>query len=377
MRTVTAALGAAIVFLILAAPRPLVREEQQRGRLTDQELERLSLKLSEAPGYFDTDNLISNEISYVHVIPRLKEITQEGQAYLGVGPDQNFTYIVHVQPAFAMIIDVRRDNLLQHLYFKQIIEASKDRWQYLSYLFGKQSPVGFRPDSSVDVHALVQYFERLSSDRDLFERNFLKIFSAIRKRFPRLTQDEDRTTFYEIALAFFEENLQLRFRSHGRLPRPNYPTYEQLITEKDYTGEVKHYLNSESDFQFLRKMQSENRIVPLIGDFAGQKAIRRVGEYLRKQGYVVSAFYVSNVEFYLFQTGRFPIFIENLSHLAIDQNSVVIRSYFDYRGRHPETRPGYYVTSLLQKLENFLELHQRRPYRNYWDVVTRDYVANP
>ncbi|MDA2933618.1 hypothetical protein MYX82_04685, partial [Acidobacteria bacterium AH-259-D05] len=365
---------AAIVLLILTAFHPFAIEEQKPGPLTDQELEDLSLEVSEAPGYFDTDNLISNEISYVHVIPRLKEVTQEGQAYLGVGPDQNFTYIVHVRPAFSMIIDLRRDNLLQHLYFKQIIEASANRWQYLSYLFGKKFPNGFRPDPSADGTALVEYFRGFSSDRDLFEMNFLKIWSAIRRRFPRLIPDEDRTTFHEIALAFFEENLQLRFRGHGRPPRAYYPTYEQLITEKDHAGEVKHYLNSQTGFQFLKRMQSENRIVPIIGDFAGHKAVRKIGDYLRNQGYVVSAFYLSNVEFYLFQKGTFPVFLENLSHLPMDRTSVVIRSYFNYRRSHPETRSGYSATSILQRLETFLTLHQEKPYRDYWDLVTRDYI---
>jgi hypothetical protein len=47
--------------------------------------------LSEAPGYFDTDNLISNERSYLDVIPALKARGVHGGGYIGVGPDQNFS----------------------------------------------------------------------------------------------------------------------------------------------------------------------------------------------------------------------------------------------------------------------------------------------
>ncbi len=276
-RGLTVALCALILFLIIGLFRPPQTEAEEVPTLADQEFERLSLQLSEEPGYFDTDNLISNEISYQQVLPKLKGITRAGQVYLGVGPDQNFTYIVQIRPATAIIIDLRRDNLLQHLYFKQVIEASKDRWQYLSLLFGKESPQDFRPDPSADVNRLVQHFRSLSSDQDFFERNFLKAWSSIQRRFPRLTREEDRDTIHAIAATFFKENLQLKFRSYGRRARPHYPTYEQLMTQTDSSGEMRNYLNSESDFKFLRKMQLENRIVPVIGDLAGQKAMRNVG----------------------------------------------------------------------------------------------------
>jgi len=365
-----------MVLFIVAAFYPFGVQEPQFTSLTDQEFEQVSLALSEAPGYFDTDNLISNEISYVHVIPKLKEVTRAGGAYLGVGPDQNFTYMVHVQPAFAVIIDLRRDNLLQHLYFKQIVESSVDRWQYLSYLFGKKIPSEFHADARADVRTLTEHFRNFSSDPEFFEENFREIWSSLRARFPRLTRDEDRTTVYDIALAFFEENLQLTFRSHGRQSRPYYPTYEQLITEEDDQGGLNHYLNSESGFRFLKQIQSRNQVVPVIGGFAGPKTVRSVAEYLRSRSYRVSAFYLSNVESYLFQDGRFAVFVDNLSHLPVDRNSVMIRSYFNYRYLHPQTRSGYVVTSILQRLENFLQLHDERPYRNYWDVVSRDFISN-
>ena len=374
LRGLSVALCVLILFLIVGLFQLSQTEAEEVSTLADQEFERLSLELSEEPGYFDTDNLISNEISYQQVLPRLKEVTRAGQVYLGVGPDQNFTYIVQVRPATAIIIDLRRDNLLQHLYFKQVIEASKDRWQYLSLLFGKESPQDFRPDPSADVNRLVQHFRNLPSDQDFFEQNFLKAWSSIRKRFPRLTREEDRDFFHAIAAAFVKENLKLRFRSHGRRPRPQYPTYEQLMTQTDSSGEMRNYLNSENDFQFLRKMQLENRIVPVIGDLAGQKAMTDVGKYLKKQGSMVAAFYVSNVEFYLFGDGRFPLFLENVKNLPVDANSVLIRSVFNHWQRHSETLPGYYVTTLMQRIDGLLELHQERPYRDYWDVVTTDYI---
>ena len=77
---------------------------------------------SEPGGYFDTDNLISNESSYLQVVPELRRAGISGGAYLGVGPDQNFTYIAEIRPAIAFIVDIRRDNLLLHLLFKALFQ---------------------------------------------------------------------------------------------------------------------------------------------------------------------------------------------------------------------------------------------------------------
>src|SRR5262245_31633266 len=80
----------------------------------------LSARLSEPGGYFDSDNLISNETSYLHVLGKLREFNVTNGVYIGVGPDQNFTYIAKIRPRMAIIIDIRRDNLLQHLLFKSL-----------------------------------------------------------------------------------------------------------------------------------------------------------------------------------------------------------------------------------------------------------------
>lgn len=339
----------------------------------DSKLETLILELSEPSSYFDTDNLLSNESSYLQVVEQLREITKPGQAYLGVGPDQNFTYIVHARPALALLVDVRRDNLLLHLYFKELLETSADRWQYLSGLFGKPLPTDHHLEKTADAALLADYLSRVPSSHDFFEETFSKLWSSIHRRFPKLTKEEDQDTAYTIARRFYEEDLQLRYRSHGRRPRLHYPTYQQLMTST-YRGWIGHYLNSDSDYQFLKRMQAENRIIPVVGDLGGSKTLRGIGSYLKQRRLSVSAFYVSNVEFYLFRDGKFSDFQRNLSTLPISSNSLIVRSYFNYHRKHPETLPGYFVTSLVQKIGNFLKLNGERPYRDYWDVVTRDYL---
>src|SRR5215210_2847962 len=121
-------------------------------------------RLSEEGGDFDTDNLISNERSYLDVIPALKAAGVSGGAYIGVGPDQNFSYIAQIRPAVAFIVDIRRDNLLLHLLFKALFSLSRTRVEYLALLFGRAVPadlLGWR-DSPID--RLVQYINRPALD---------------------------------------------------------------------------------------------------------------------------------------------------------------------------------------------------------------------
>ena len=96
--------------------------------------------LSEPPGYFDTDNLISNERSYLDVVPELKARRVKGGVYIGVGPDQNFSYIARIRPSVAFIIDLRRDNLLLHLLFKALFTRAQTRVEYLTMLTGRAPP---------------------------------------------------------------------------------------------------------------------------------------------------------------------------------------------------------------------------------------------
>src|SRR6188508_1159289 len=63
------------------------------ARLSDQEFWRLSSTFSEPNGFFRSDNLLSNESGYQYIVPDLIAATKSGRVYLGVGPEQNFTYI--------------------------------------------------------------------------------------------------------------------------------------------------------------------------------------------------------------------------------------------------------------------------------------------
>lgn len=346
-------------------------------QISDDEFQRISTELSEASGFFPTDNILSNETSLYHVHPLLRETRGEDRAYIGVGPDQNFSYIAQLEPRIAFIIDIRRDNRLHHLFFKEVFRRSANRWEFLSLLFGKPLPPSFRRSSPSGARALVEYFRLVPSSTEFFQQNFEEMLASMQEKWPDLVSDRDRFVIFRIASSFYSENLNLRYRMRRGRTVSDFPTLRDLLEETDLEGLEGHYLATEERFRILKEMQDKNRIIPLVGNFAGPSALREVGEYLKEHGYTVSAFYFSNVEFYLFRQGIFDKFIENLSVLPFDDSSVVIRSFFNFwygYGRHPDAVPGYYVTQLAQKAESLLENHSRKPYWNYWDLVTRDYL---
>src|SRR5437763_1764633 len=124
-----------------AAPPP--------GELSDRQFWSLSKDWSEEDGVFRSDNLLSNETSFQYIIPNLLKTAKQGGVYLGVGPEQNFTYMAALKPAMAIIIDIRHGNLDVQLMYKALFELSKDRVDFVSRLFSRKRPDGLTEKSSV------------------------------------------------------------------------------------------------------------------------------------------------------------------------------------------------------------------------------------
>ncbi len=95
----------------------------------------------------------------------------------------------------------------------------------------------------------------------------------------------------------------------------------------DTTGEARSFLSTEDNFRVVKSLHERNLIVPVSGDFGGPRALRAIGEYLRRRNAVVRAFYVSNVEQYLFSDGVDEAFYANAAALPVDSASVFIRPY--------------------------------------------------
>lgn len=347
--------------------------EKVTGGLTKTEFARLVADLSEPGGYFDTDNLISNESSYLHVMGKLRQMGVSGGAYIGVGPDQSFSYIAQIRPRIAYIIDIRRDNLLQHLFFKSLFALSRNRVEYLSLLFGKPAPTDLKQWSGRSINEISDYLDKTPAKRELFLATRAQITEQLMSfGIPlRLSEFE---TINHIHESFFEAGPDLKFTSHNRTPRSYYPNYRELMLEKDLTGKQANYCGNEDDFQFLKLMQSQNLIVPVVGNLAGDHALAAIGKDIAARKLTVSAFYTSNVEFYLMQEDLFNQFAQNVKQLPRDERSVIIRSYFSggYGYRHPQAVSGYYSSQLLQPIESLVREYARGGIKSYGELVTKD-----
>src|SRR4051812_47850521 len=158
-------------------------------RLTDAQFWELSQTLSEPGGSFRSDNLLSNEVWLQYVIPDLLTVNKPGRVYMGVGPEQNFTYIAALKPAMVFIVDVRRGNLDLHLMYKALFDMSSDRVDFVSKLFSRKRPDGLTASSS--VREMFQAFASVPADEVLFEQNFKAIIDNLQKTHNLPLMDED------------------------------------------------------------------------------------------------------------------------------------------------------------------------------------------
>ncbi len=350
--------------------------EEARGRQSaaapQTEFAGLIERLSESDGFFDTDNLISNETSYLHVMGKMREMGVAGGAYIGVGPGQNFSYIAQIRPRIAFIVDIRRDNLLHHLLYKSLFELADNRIEYLSLLLGRPTPDDTEPWEGRSVAELAAHVDGVPSEPQAVRAGW----TAVQERLARFgvpLDARDLETIQRFHETFIKHGLDLRFNSFWRAPQPYYPTLRELILERDLTGKQANYLASEDDFQFVKAMQLDDLIVPVVGNLAGTHAVRAIAGYLDEIGERVSAFYTSNVEFYVMSDGLFGRFVDNVAALPHHERAVIIRSFFGrgFRSRHPQAVAGYYSTQLLQAVESFVAEYVGGGHVSYMDVVTR------
>src|SRR5262245_50186001 len=143
------------------------------SRINDDTFWRMVADFSEPNGYFRFENFLSNELGYQTVIPNLKAATKTGGVYLGVGPEQNVTYLVALEPKIAFIIDIRRQNMLEHLMYKALFELSRDRADFLSRLYARRRPDGLTDESTSD--SLFEVYSHARIEPALVEMNIRAI----------------------------------------------------------------------------------------------------------------------------------------------------------------------------------------------------------
>jgi len=300
-------------------------------KLTDKEFWDLTELVSEANGDFQSDNFLSNERGYQVVIPDLIAAAKPGRVYLGVGPEQNFPYILALKPAIAIIFDIRRGNLHEHLLYKALLEMSADRAEFLSRLFSRKRPDGLTSASTVEQ--LMLAYEAVAADEELYKANLKAVSDWLTSKHGfALHPDDLEGIDYVYKVAFFSGGPDLTYNmgrsgrggGGGRGGFGGGGSYAAIQSLDDGRGVNRGFLGSEANWLALKEFETRNLLVPVVGDFAGPKAIRAVGKYLKERGGVVSAFYLSNVEQYLNRSGVEDRFLCNVAQLPLDDTSTFI-----------------------------------------------------
>ncbi|MDA1080325.1 MAG: hypothetical protein O2973_01410 [Gemmatimonadetes bacterium] len=365
----------AILAAALLACAPQRATTQAPAALTDSAFAALVTRLSEPSGYFDTDNLISNEDSYLHPVTTLRNIGTTGGVYVGVGPDQNFSYIAAVRPHAAFIVDVRRDNLLEHLLFKATFALSRNRVEYLALLFGRAAPGDTAGWAAKPIDSLLFYIDAAKRDSAAEALARERVMAEVR-RLPLELSSADFETIARFHNTFIAAGPALRFNTFGRAPQPYYPDYRQLASGLDRDGRQAGFLATESAFQFVKDLEARNLVIPVVGNFAGTHALAGVAQWMEANGETLSALYTSNVEQYLFRgEGGFAEFAKSVERFPRNAKSAIIRSCFTCGGGHPHAVAGYHAVMTVQLVDRFVELRQSGQLGRYYDLVTTGLVT--
>ena len=325
-RTRLVLIAALAAVVVLSAPRLRAAADTLPARIGDQEFWKIVNDLSEDNGYFRSDNLLSNEIGFQTVIPDLLSRTKPGGVYLGVGPEQNFTYITALKPKIVFITDIRRGNMHTQLMYKALFELAADRADFMSLLFTKKRPAGLTAKSS--AHEVQQAFwDVATSDEATYLANLRAIDDVLTKRHELPLVKEDLAGIEYVYHSFYWYGPSITYNSStGGGVSGNFVNYADLMEATDNAGLSRSFLASDENYNWMKDLEARNLLVPLVGNFAGPKALRGVAKYLKDHGAVVTAFYLSNVEQYLNQDGIWNNFCANVAAMPLDASSTFIRS---------------------------------------------------
>ena len=286
----------------------------------------LIAKLSEKAGDFPSENYVSNELSLLDVADDLRTPALKGRAYVGVGPEQNYTYLGILEPKVAYLVDIRRGNLLEHMIFRGCFEKAATPAELLAALFDD------------DVARTKAVMDRLHVER---------------------SKDDDKV-LARIHAAFAKHRLKITYTmlANGR----TYPSLGETLALKG------SFTESEEAYARVRKLVLENRVLPITGDFGGTHALRAVGDDMRERATMLGVFYTSNVEQYLFDQKKHVTFTKSVEAMPRDAESRIVRVWFDQGRPHPDQRPKIRTTQIVMRADAFIA---GGPYKSYWDLATK------
>jgi hypothetical protein len=332
-RQAPAVILVAFAALLAASVSVSVHAGRQSGTLpsslSDADFWALSGRLSEANGVFvsrsgSPDNLLSNENSISYVAAELASRVKPGGVYLGVGPEQNFTYIAATRPRMAFITDIRRGNLQLHLLYKALFGLSASRSELVARLFSRRAlPASTPKTTAAELMRAVGDAPAMTDAEYRANVAAIETYLTRTRALPLDNDDLDGIEYVANNFRRFGPDINYTFSINGRFGA--FGSYGMIQSLTDGSGVGRTYLALDEAFAYVKSLEAKNLVVPVVGNFAGPKALRAIGRYLNEHGAVVGVFYVSNVEQYLERDDTWTTFCANVASLPVDAASIFIR----------------------------------------------------
>ena len=121
----------------------------------------------------------------------------------------------------AFVVDIRRQNMIEHLMYKALFELSEDRADFLSRLFSRRRPASL--DRHSNVADLFEAFGTALTDRQLFDETLTGMLDVlVRQHRFGLTAD-DQAALRKVFTAFYESGPNIRYVFQGTAEL--HPTY--------------------------------------------------------------------------------------------------------------------------------------------------------
>ena len=259
---------------------------------------------------YASDCFVTSEDGYNDVLVRRRPADgMSTGAYVGVGPDQNFIYAGVLRPRLVLIVDARMDNLLEHLVFKLLMERAETPLEYLAALFSRDLPpgpvvVGPGPEP------LLAAFDALPVSAASHESTVKWIKAELLRRWAPLGPYLDRIDY--LCGEFFTRQLDITSVSARLLANLDFvPTLREVIRARETHGVNLHYLTDPGRYYYVRSLQVEDRIIPVLGNLLSPRSVLQVNDLLRQSGEAVSHLYLSNLEEFLL--GRYLMDSERIA----------------------------------------------------------------
>ena len=236
---------AAIGVSLAAEPTSPAQAGAIPDRLTNQEFWQLVTTFEEKGGTYHSDNFTSNEPGLAQTAADVADRVKGG-AYLGVGPEQNFSYIVAVRPTIAFVVDIRRQAIIQHLMFKALFELSADRVAFITRLFSRERPSGLDDAPIQKIWDAVPL--GAGTDRDRYLKNRAEIETHLTKVRGIPLTTEDLASLEYVYNAFFTLGPAINYAGYQTRLTTGNVNFAKLSLAADRTGVLRSFLGSGAEF---------------------------------------------------------------------------------------------------------------------------------